>query len=46
VPDAGDFKDTRADQSVDVVIGPEFSTLATPEEVTAALAPAAGANAC
>ena len=40
VPGAGDFLDTRADATVDVVIGPEFTTLATPEEVAAALAPA------
>lgn len=46
VPDAGDFQDIRADQTVDVVIGPDFSTLATPEEVTAALAPAKEAKAC
>jgi hypothetical protein len=46
VPNSGDFQDIRADQTVDVVIGPEFSTLATPEDVTAALAPAEDANAC
>ena len=46
VPDAGDFQDIRATATVDVVIGPEFSTLATPEDVAAALAPAADANAC
>jgi hypothetical protein len=40
VPGAGDFLDTRADATVDVVIGPDFTTLATPEEVAAALAPA------
>ena len=46
VPGAGDFQDTRADETVDVVIGPEFSTLATPEDVAAALAPAEDAAAC
>jgi hypothetical protein len=45
VPGAGDFLDTRADETVDVVIGPEFSTLATPEAVAAALAPAEDATA-
>jgi hypothetical protein len=43
LPDAGDFPDTRADATVDVVIGPEFTTLATPEEIAAALAPAESA---
>jgi hypothetical protein len=45
LPGAGDFLDTRADATVDVVVGPEFTTLATPEEVAAALAPAASAAA-
>jgi hypothetical protein len=45
LPDAGDYPDTRADATVDVVVGPEFSTLASAEEVAAALAPAAGAAA-
>jgi hypothetical protein len=40
VPGATDFVDTRADATVDVVIGPEFTTLASAEDVTAALAPA------
>jgi hypothetical protein len=39
LPGAGDYLDTRATAQVDVVIGPEFTTLATPEEVAAALAP-------
>jgi hypothetical protein len=39
LPDAGDFLDTRATEQVDVVVGPEFTTLATPEDVAAALAP-------
>jgi hypothetical protein len=46
VPNAGDFQDIRATAVVDVVIGPEFTTLATPEDVAAALAPAKDANAC
>ncbi|TFV85887.1 LytR family transcriptional regulator [Blastococcus sp. CT_GayMR20] len=45
VPGAGDFPDTRADGTVDVVVGPEFTTLATPEDVAAALAPVEGAPA-
>ena len=45
IPTAGDYPDTRADETVDVVIGPEFTTLATPEQVAAALAPAADAAA-
>ena len=44
-PGAGDFVDTRATEQVDVVIGPEFTTLATPEDVAAALAPAGDAAA-
>lgn len=39
LPGAGDYLDTRATAQVDVVVGPEFTTLATPEEVAAALAP-------
>jgi hypothetical protein len=39
VPNAGDYPDTRATAQVDVVIGPEFTTLASPDEVAAALAP-------
>jgi hypothetical protein len=46
VPGAGDFLDTRATAQVDVVVGPEFSTLATAEEVAAALAPATATAAC
>ncbi|TFV62701.1 UNVERIFIED_ORG: LytR family transcriptional regulator [Bacillus sp. AZ43] len=40
LPGAGDYPDTRADATVDVVVGPEFTTLATAEEITAALSPA------
>lgn len=47
VPGAGDYPDTRADATVDVVIGPEFTTLATPDQVAAALAaPKDAAAAC
>jgi hypothetical protein len=45
LPGAGDYPDTRADATVDVVIGPEFTTLATAEEVAAALVPPTGAAA-
>lgn len=34
---AGDHLDTRATAQVDLVLGPEFTALATPEEVAAAL---------
>jgi hypothetical protein len=46
LPDAGDYPDTRADASVDLVIGPEFTALATPEEVAAALVAPEEAAAC
>jgi hypothetical protein len=45
IPDAGDFPDTRADATVDVVIGPDFTTLASADQVAAALAPPTGAAA-
>jgi hypothetical protein len=45
LPGAGDYPDTRATEVVDVVVGPEFTTLATPDEIAAALAPAADAAA-
>ena len=45
VPGAGEFLDTRATAQVDVVIGPEFGTLAPPEEIDAALAAGASAAA-
>ncbi len=45
LPTIGDRPDTRADAIVDVVLGPEFGQLASPEEVAAALAPAASASA-
>jgi hypothetical protein len=43
IPGAGDYPDTRADATVDVVVGPEFTTLASAEEVAAAFVPATGA---
>jgi len=48
LPGAGDFPDTRATEQVDLVIGPEFewpSSLATPEQVAAALSTATSAAA-
>jgi hypothetical protein len=45
LPDSGDYLDTRATAQVDVVVGPEFTTLATADEVAAALSPAASATA-
>lgn len=47
LPGAEDYLDVRATAVVDLVIGPEFTALATPEEVAAALAPpTAAAPAC
>ena len=45
LPDAGDYLDTRATDVVDLVVGPEFTALATPEEVAASLVPPAEAAA-
>jgi hypothetical protein len=45
LPGAGDYADTRADAKVDLVIGPDFSGLASPEEVAATLQPASSAAA-
>jgi hypothetical protein len=45
LPGATERPDTRADDRVDLVIGPDFQALATPDEVSAALAPAASAEA-
>jgi hypothetical protein len=41
LPGAGDYLDTRATEQVDLVLGPEYTQLATAEEVAAALDPAA-----
>jgi hypothetical protein len=43
LPGAGDLQDTRATLQVDLVIGPEYTKLATPEQVAAALSPATAA---
>ena len=43
LPGAGDLQDTRATSQVDLVIGPEYTKLATPEQVAAALSPATAA---
>jgi hypothetical protein len=40
---AANFQDTRATATVDLVIGPQFKQLATPEQVAAALKPGAKA---
>jgi hypothetical protein len=45
LPGADDYLDVRATEVVDLVIGPEFTALATPEEVAAALVPPAEAAA-
>jgi hypothetical protein len=45
LPEIGQRPDTRADAIVDVVLGPDFQQLASPEDVSAALAPAASASA-
>lgn len=45
LPGAGDFVDTRADATVDVVIGPDFTELATADAVAATLTPVASAEA-
>lgn len=45
LPGATFNEDTRADKSVDLVIGPDFKGLATQEEVTSRLAQAASASA-
>jgi hypothetical protein len=47
LPGAGDFTDTRATAVVDLVVGPEYSKLATKEQVAAALsASTAAAGSC
>jgi LytR cell envelope-related transcriptional attenuator len=43
LPGATDFQDTRATSQVDLVIGPEFTKLATAEQVASALSPATAA---
>jgi hypothetical protein len=47
LPGAGDFTDTRATTVIDLVVGPEYSKLATKEQVAAALsASTAAASSC
>lgn len=41
LPGATQYQDTRADQTVDLVIGPDFTELATADVVAAALTPTA-----
>jgi hypothetical protein len=45
LPGAGSYEDTRADARVDLVIGPDFTALAPPEEVASTLSPIASAEA-
>jgi hypothetical protein len=45
LPEAGDYGDTRSDARVDLVIGPDFTELASPEQVAASLLPASSAAA-
>ena len=44
LPGAGDLVDTRADATVDVVIGPDFTDLTPEDQVAAALTPAAATS--
>lgn len=46
LPGAKDFKDTRATTQVDVVVGPDYDGLATPQQVGAALSPGAEPPGC
>ena len=46
LPDATDYPDVRATDVVDLVLGPEFAGLASPEEVAAALVPVEDVAAC
>jgi len=45
VPGASDYQDTRASSTVDVVLGPDYKKLATPEQVAAALKSGSAASA-
>ncbi|GAB3323478.1 hypothetical protein GCM10027451_47040 [Geodermatophilus aquaeductus] len=45
LPGAGSFQDTRADARIDLVIGPDFPGLASPDDVAATLEPIASAEA-
>ncbi|TYP83676.1 LytR C-terminal domain-containing protein [Blastococcus xanthinilyticus] len=46
VPGVTTYEDTRADARVDVVLGPGFTELATPDEAAATLSAAGAAAAC
>lgn len=46
LPGAKDYKDTRATAQVDVVIGPAYNGVASPEKVAAALSPGAKPSGC
>ena len=46
LPGAADYPDVRATDVVDLVSGPEFAGLASPEQVAAALVPAEEVAAC
>ena len=43
LPGAGERQDTRAEATIDLVIGPDFAALASPDAVAAALTPPTGA---
>ncbi|WP_369253219.1 LytR C-terminal domain-containing protein [Geodermatophilus amargosae] len=45
LPGAGSFQDTRADARIDLVLGPDFPGLASPDDVAATLSPIASAEA-
>jgi hypothetical protein len=45
LPGAGDYQDVRSTAVVDLVIGPDYTGLASPEDVAAAFEPATGAAA-
>jgi hypothetical protein len=45
LPGASDYQDTRASSTVDVVLGPDFKQLSTPDQVSAALKSGAAAQA-
>jgi len=46
VQGATDFKDTRATTQVDVVVGPSYDGVASPQQVSAALSPGAKPSGC
>ena len=46
VQGATDYKDTRATTQVDVVVGPSYDGVASPQQVSAALSPGAKPSGC